>query len=95
MARQERAKADVSFIITPATTKYTSTPNVQKRTLIKNGQRNEVTRLTVEYILTDEIIDFIADNVVKIGAAEQSDKSMLRYYESQLKETQSRFRDRH
>lgn len=37
-----------------------------KKNVNKEWLENEVTRLTVEYILTDEIIDFIADNVVKI-----------------------------
>jgi hypothetical protein len=49
----------------------------------------EVTRLTAENILTDEIIEYIADKVVEIQKAEQEDKSMLRYYEQQLRETKS------
>lgn len=59
-----------------------------KKNVNKEWLEGEVTRLTVEYILTDEIIDFIADKVVEVQAAEQADKSMLQYYENELKETQ-------
>lgn len=61
--------------------------NCTKKPVRKEWLEQEVTRLTAEYILTDEIIDFIADNVVKIQAAEQADKSMRRYYESELTDT--------
>ena len=60
-----------------------------KKNVNKEQLEKEVTRLTVDYILNDDVIDFIADNVVKVQTAEQADKSMLKYYEAQLKETQT------
>ena len=60
-----------------------------KKPVRKEWLEQEVTRLTSEYILTDDVIEFIADRVVKLQAAEQADKSMLRYYEKELKETQN------
>lgn len=60
-----------------------------KQHVRKEWLETEVTRLTSEYILTDAVIDFIADKVVALQAAEQADKSMLRYYESELKDTQT------
>lgn len=60
-----------------------------KKNVNKEWLEGEVTRLTAEYILNDDIIDYIADKVVKVQAEEQADKSMLRYYENELKETQS------
>jgi DNA invertase Pin-like site-specific DNA recombinase len=63
--------------------------NCNKKNVKKDWLETEVTRLTAENILTDEIIEYIADKVVEIQKAEQEDKSMLRYYEQQLRETKS------
>lgn len=59
-----------------------------KKNVNKEWLEHEVTRLTVDFVLTDDIINFIADNVVALQAAEQADKSMLKYYENELKDTQ-------
>ena len=61
----------------------------KKKNVRKEWLETEVTRITVENILTDEIIEYIAEKVVEIQKAEQADKSMLQYYEQKLKETQS------
>jgi len=60
-----------------------------KQNVCKEWLEREVTRITAEYILTDSVIDMIADNVVKVQAAELADKTMLHYYQAQLKETQA------
>lgn len=57
--------------------------NVRKEWLEK-----EVTRITVEYILTESKIEFIASKVIELQEKEQADKSMLCYYEQQLREIQ-------
>lgn len=85
-ARQARERAATSFIITLATTRYLSTRNA-KHNVGKDWLEREVVRITAEHILTDSVIDFIADKVVALQAAEQADKSMLHYYEQQLKDT--------
>lgn len=61
----------------------------KKKNVRKEWLETEVTRLTVENILNDEVISFIADRVVKIQKEEQENKSMLHYYEQQLRDTQS------
>lgn len=61
----------------------------KKKNVRKEWLETEVTKITVENILTDEIMEYIAEKVVEIQKEEQADKSMLRYYEQRLKETQS------
>lgn len=59
----------------------------KKRNVGKDWIEREIVRITAEHILTDSVIDFIADKVVALQAAEQADKSMLHYYEQQYKDT--------
>ena len=59
----------------------------KKRNVGKDWLEREIVRITAEHILTDSVIDFIADKVVALQSAEQADKSMLHYYEQQLKDT--------
>ena len=60
-----------------------------KKNVKKEWLETEVTRITRDDILNKETIEFIADRVVEIQRQEQEDKSMLRYYEQQLRDTQS------
>lgn len=60
-----------------------------KSNVNKDWLEGEVVRLTAEYILTDEVIDFIAEKVVQLQAAEIADRTMLQYYEKQLHDTQT------
>jgi len=64
---------------------------VQERRALskKEWLETEVTRITRDDILNKETIEFIADRVVEIQRQEQEDKSILRYYEQQLRDTQS------
>lgn len=55
----------------------------------KEWLEQEVVRITVEQILTDDNIEKIAKKVVELQHAELADRSMLKYYEKQLKETAS------
>lgn len=59
-----------------------------KKNVNKDWLEGEVVRLTAEYILNDDVIDYIADKVIEVQAADLADKSMLRYYENELKDTQ-------
>jgi hypothetical protein len=59
----------------------------KKRNVGKDWLEREIVRITAEHILTDSVIDFIADKVVALQTAEQADKSMLHYYEQQYKDT--------
>ncbi|WP_443954869.1 recombinase family protein [Ruminococcus bicirculans (ex Wegman et al. 2014)] len=60
-----------------------------KKNVKKEWLETEVTRITRDDILNKETIEFIADRVVEIQRQEQEDKSMLHYYEQQLRDTQS------
>lgn len=59
----------------------------KKKSVRKDWLEIEVTKLTAMYILRDDVIDFIADRVVEIQKKEHDDASMLKYYEGQLKDT--------
>ena len=59
-----------------------------KRSERKDWLEREVTRLTAEYVLKDDVISYVADRIVEIQAKELADTSMLNYYEDRLKETQ-------
>lgn len=58
-----------------------------QKSVPKEALEREVTALTAAYVLRDDVIDYIADKVVEIQKSEHDDKSMLRYFESQLKDT--------
>ena len=60
-----------------------------KRNVRKEWLETEVTRITAEQVLTDSVIEYVAEKVVEIQKAEQLDKSMLNYYEQKLHETTS------
>lgn len=59
----------------------------KKKSVQKEWLENEVTKITVQYVLHDDIISYIADRVIEIQEKEHADKSMLNYYTEQLKET--------
>lgn len=61
----------------------------KKKNVKKEWLETEVTKITLEYILKDDIIDFISDKVVEIQKTEHDDKTMLKYYQKQLTEVQS------
>ena len=61
--------------------------NCKKKSVRKEWLEREVTSLTATYILRDDVISYIADRVVGIQKKERDDTSMLKYYENQLKET--------
>lgn len=65
----------------------------KKKSVNKEWLEREVTMLTASYVLRDDVIEYIADRVVDIQKKERDDTSMLRYYEGQLKETNSAIRN--
>lgn len=67
--------------------KKTKSSKCRKKSVPKEALEREVTALTAAYVLRDDVIDYIADKVVEIQKSEHDDKSMLRYFESQLKDT--------
>lgn len=67
--------------------------NCKKKSVRKEWLEREVTALTASYILRDDVIEYIADRVVNIQKKEHDDTSMLRYYEGQLKETNTAIRN--
>lgn len=67
--------------------------NCKKKSVRKEWLEREVTALTASYILRDDVIEYIADRVVDIQKKEHDDTSMLRYYEGQLKETNTAIRN--
>lgn len=60
-----------------------------KKSVKKDWLEREVTRLTTEHILQDDIIEYIADRVTEIQREERNDKSTLDYLTARLKETQN------
>lgn len=65
----------------------------KKKSVNKEWLEREVTMLTASYVLRDDVIEYIADRVVDIQKKERDDTSMLRYYEGQLKETNTAIRN--
>lgn len=61
----------------------------KKKTVRKDWLEYEVTCITANIVLQDNIIDYISDKVVAIQKKEHEDKSMLNYYKIKLKETNS------
>lgn len=61
----------------------------KKRSVKKDWLEREVVRLTVDVVLRDDMIEYIADRVVEIQQKERDDKSMLDYLTSRLAETES------
>ncbi len=64
-----------------------------KKSVRKEWLEREVTKLTAQCILRDEVIEYIADRVVEIQEQERSDKSNLEYLNSQLRETNTAIRN--
>ncbi|MFT3952742.1 MAG: recombinase family protein [Oscillospiraceae bacterium] len=60
-----------------------------KRSVKKDDLENLVVKTTAEYILRDDMIDYIADLVMTTQENELNDTSMLEYYEKQLRETET------
>ena len=67
--------------------KKTKSSKCRKKSVPKEALEREITALTAAYVLRDDVIDYIANKVVEIQKSEHDDKSMLRYFESQLKDT--------
>lgn len=59
----------------------------KKKSVRKEWLEHEVTRLTAMYVLRDDVMNYIANRVVEIQKKERADKSMLNYFEEQLKQT--------
>ncbi len=54
----------------------------------KNELERYIVEQTVNRVLVDEVIEYIADKVVELQRKELADTSMLDYYKSQLRETE-------
>lgn len=59
----------------------------KKKSVRKEWIEKEITRLTANFLLRDDVIAYIADRVVEIQEKEHNDKSMLLYYQKQLSDT--------
>lgn len=59
----------------------------KKKTVRKNEIERLVVERTVNFVLRDEVIEYIANLVIEAQTAEMNDISMLEYYESRLKDT--------
>ncbi len=59
----------------------------KKKSVQKDWLEQEVVSLTAQYVLNNDVIEYIADRVIEIQEKEHADKSMLNYYTEQLKET--------
>lgn len=69
------------------------TRNCDKQTESKEWLENEVVKITVEKVLTDENIELIATKAMELMETEYADTSMLQYYEKELKDTQKRIKN--
>jgi len=65
----------------------------KKRSVKKDWLEREVVRLTVDVVLRDDMIEYIADRVVEIQQKERDDKSMLDYLTARLNETETGIRN--
>lgn len=61
----------------------------KKKSVNKAWLEREVTRLTANHILKDDVIEYIADRVTEIQREERNDRSTLDYLTTRLKETQN------
>lgn len=59
-----------------------------KKSVRKNELERYIVEQTVNRVLVDEVIEYIADKVVELQRKELADTSMLDYYKSQLRETE-------
>ena len=59
----------------------------KKKSVRKDWIEQEITRLTAEYVLKDDIIDYISDRIVEIQQKERNDKSAINYLNSRLSDT--------
>lgn len=60
-----------------------------KKTVRKDELERLIVEHTVNFVLQDEIIEYIADLVMEAQSEELKDNSMLKYYENRLKETET------
>lgn len=58
-----------------------------KKSVRKNELERYIVEQTVNRVLVDEVIEYIADKVIELQRKELQDTSMLDYYKSQLRET--------
>lgn len=61
----------------------------KKKTVKKDEIERLIVEHTVNYVLQDEVIEYIVDLVMEAQSEEMKDTSMLDYFESRLRETES------
>lgn len=59
----------------------------KKKSVRKDWLEQEVTRITAEYVLQDDVINYIADRIVDIQQKERDDKSTINYLNGRLLDT--------
>lgn len=70
--------------------KRKKTKDCDKRTEYKDWLENTIVKITVEKVLTDENIELIATKAMNLIDTEMADKTSLKYYEDELKETRKK-----
>ena len=77
---------------------YECTTHREKKTCDKSAERKEplediVVKTIAEKVLTDENIELIATNVMRLIEEDIADNTELKYYEDELKDTQKRIKN--